>query len=251
MRGYKVFNEDWTCRGLKYKVGEKYKIDKKPECCKVGFHFCEKLKDCFKYYAFDPKNKVAIVEALGDIDREKNGSKACTNKIKIIEELTWNKVLDLVNTGDYNTGDYNTGHWNTGDWNTGNRNIGCFNTKTPKMHMFNRETNITYEDWEWSRVKSILEKMPTDNLIWVCDFEMTDKEKENNPTYKTTGGYLKTIRVTDKEKQEWYNSLKEEDKKEIQNMPNFDAEIFKEITGIEAISISEYKGEKEWRQLLT
>jgi hypothetical protein len=67
MKGYKVFKPDWTCRGFQYEVGQTYKMDADPICCKRGFHFCEKLVDCFSYYDFDPRNHVAEVEALGEV----------------------------------------------------------------------------------------------------------------------------------------------------------------------------------------
>ena len=64
MIAYKVFNSDWTCRGFKYQVGETYEEDINPSVCDLGFHFCKKLADCFSYYAFDPDNKVAEIEAI-------------------------------------------------------------------------------------------------------------------------------------------------------------------------------------------
>ena len=146
MKGYKVFNPDWTCRSFQYEVGQVYEMDAEPKCCGIGFHFCEKAADCFSFYKFDSENKVAEVEALGDIDTD--GVKSCTNKIKIIRELTWHEVLDLVNigkdctgicnsgnrnsgnrnSGDWNSGNRNSGDWNSGDWNSGNRNSGNRNS---------------------------------------------------------------------------------------------------------------------------
>lgn len=64
MKRYKVFQPNWTCRGFKYEVGKTYEEDVKPECCKIGFHFCTDLVDCFNYYPFNPKNKVAEVRIL-------------------------------------------------------------------------------------------------------------------------------------------------------------------------------------------
>ena len=148
VKGFKVFNPDWTCRGFQYKVGETYEEAVEPRCCEVGFHFCLKASDCFNYYGFDPQNHVAEVLALGDVDYESDDSKACTNKIMIVREIPWDEVLRIVNegknctglcntgnrntgnrnTGDCNTGDWNTGDCNTGDWNTGNRNTGNRNT---------------------------------------------------------------------------------------------------------------------------
>ena len=133
MRGYKVFNSDWTCRGMQYEVGKSYKMEETPVICERGFHFCEKVIDCFEYYKFDSKNKVAEIEAYGELDFEKGGNKYCTNKIMIIRELNWHEVLDLVNTGkdctgNRNSGNFNSGNWNSGNWNSGNRNSGNFNS---------------------------------------------------------------------------------------------------------------------------
>ena len=128
VKGYKVFNPDWTCRGFKFEVGKVFEENVVPKCCKRGFHFCTKLSDCFNYYDFNINNKVAEVEALGEVSYKNEDSKCCTNKIKIIRELTWNEVLELVNTGNYNTGYCNTGDYNTGDYNTGYCNTGSCNS---------------------------------------------------------------------------------------------------------------------------
>lgn len=91
MKGYKVFNSDWTCRGFQYKVGETYEMDEEPIICQRGFHFCSILKDCFYHYPLDPnKIKIAEIEALGKIDEVFLGyTQYCTNKIKIVREIYW------------------------------------------------------------------------------------------------------------------------------------------------------------------
>ena len=89
MKGYKVFNSDWTCYdGFQYEVGKTYEMDDEPIICKQGFHFCIDPKDCFRYYNFWDDIKIAEVEALGDIDKVSIDSKHCTNKIKIVKELS-------------------------------------------------------------------------------------------------------------------------------------------------------------------
>ncbi|NMA16453.1 MAG: hypothetical protein GX935_04285, partial [Erysipelotrichia bacterium] len=77
MKGYKVFNPDWTCNDFQYKVGKTFEMEGEVIMCRRGFHFCKKATDCFEYYEFDPNNKVAEVEALGDVETE--GNKSCTN----------------------------------------------------------------------------------------------------------------------------------------------------------------------------
>jgi len=32
MKGFKVFNPDWTCRGFQFEVGKIYEEDVKPRC---------------------------------------------------------------------------------------------------------------------------------------------------------------------------------------------------------------------------
>lgn len=307
MKGYKVFKPDWTCRGFQYSVGKTFEEDMTPSCCNRGFHFCTELKDCFSYYCFDPLNKVAEIEALGEIDTEATGKKHCTNKIKIVREISWEEVLKMINvgkantgfgntgnynsgnynsghwnsgiyntgnynegrynsgnhnTGDYNAGDcnsgnfndgsYNSGHWNSGNWNSGYYNCGncndgsynsgdfnktnfsngCFNTKGSKILMFNKPSDWSIEDWRCSKAKRLLDTISYNALQWVYSDKMTEEEKEQHPKYKTTGGYLKEL---DKSKcgQLWWDNLLDYNKNVIKSLPNFDAEIFKEITGID------------------
>ena len=286
MIGYKVFNHDWSCREMQYKVGTSYKMDDKPVVCNRGFHFCIKASDCFKFYDFNSQNKVAEIEAYGDIDQEADSSKCCTNKIKIVREIPWDEVLRIVNegrdctglanTGNWNTGNRNTGNWNTGNrntgsrnagdcntgnkntgnkntgnWNTGNRNTGnrntgdmntgdwnkvsyssgCFNTDEQKMIMFNKPCDWTLRDWFDCKAKRLLDQIPKKVVKWVQLSDMSDEEKIVHSTCKTTGGYLK---ILDESKcvQLWWNVLPEEDKQVILALPNFDADIFEECTGI-------------------
>ena len=296
MKGFKVFNSNWTCRGFQFEVGKTFTEDVTPVCCDRGFHFCTKAADCFKYYDFNPDNKVAEVEALGDIDTNNDDSKCCTNKIHIIREITWQEVLDLVNlgkactglcnsgnrnSGDWNSGDWNSGNrnsgnrnsgnrnsgdWNSGDWNSGNRNSGnrnsgnrnsgdwnsgdwnsgdwnsgdwnktcfsngCFNTESPKIFLFNKPSDWTYQDWLNSDARYILMDCPSNVLAWVWDDDMTDEEKEQHPEYSVTGGFLKHI---EKEtgRQMWWDGLSDRQKDIVMQLPNFDKDIFKEITGI-------------------
>ena len=133
IKGFKVFNSDWTCRGYQFEVGKTFEEDVKLECCDRGFHFCKQASDCFNYYRFDPNNKVAEVVALGEVDTHSDDSKCSTNKLHIIKEIPWTEVLELVNlgkgnTGLWNSGNCNSGNCNSGDWNSGNCNSGNHNS---------------------------------------------------------------------------------------------------------------------------
>lgn len=245
VRGYKVFNPDWTCSGFQYEVGKTYEMKNKPNLCNVGFHFCKKVSNCFNFYDFNPNNKVAEVIALGDIDD--SDIKACTNKIKIIREISWHEVLDIVNSGsnntglnnsgdcnsgNSNTGDCNSGHRNSGyynsgysntgdcnsgsrnsgncnsgsrnsgDWNKTNHSSGCFNTEESTIKLFNKESNWTYKDWFFSSARAL-----------ICRINMNIDTSECA--------------------QIWWNRLDDDEKEIIKAIPNFDAEIFKEIVGVD------------------
>lgn len=43
IKGFKVFNSNWTCRNFQYKVGKTYKYYGDIGVCRAGFHFCKKL----------------------------------------------------------------------------------------------------------------------------------------------------------------------------------------------------------------
>ena len=301
MEGYKVFEPDWTCRGFQYEVGKTFEEDVTPSCCNRGFHFCKELKDCFNYYSFNPDNKVAKVIALGEIDEESDDSKCCTNKIQIVEEISWEDVLRMVNlgkgnaglcnsgdwnsgnrnsgnrnsgdwnsgnrnsgnrnsgnrnSGDWNSGNRNSGDWNSGnrnsgncnsgDWNSGNRNSGdwnsgdwnktnfsngCFNTEEPKIFLFNKPSDWTYRDWLNSDARYLLNQIPRNVVDWIWSDNMTDEEKEQHPEYEVVGGYLKILDESECG-QLWWDSLSERYKNIIKAMPNFDKEIFEDVTGI-------------------
>ena len=234
VKGYKVFNPDWTCRGFQYEIGKIFEEDVKPSCCDRGFHFCEKAADCFSYYSFNSENRVAEVIALGEVDTD--GKKSCTNKIQIVREIPWQELLTIVNTGKdctglCNTGNWNTGNRNTGDWNKSSFNTGCFNTEEQKITLFNKPSDITYNDWLRSDARYLLNQIPKDVVEWVYEEDMTDEEKAANPTYETTGGYLKVLNESECG-QLWWGSLSDFQKNYIKSIPNFDAEIFEQCTGI-------------------
>ena len=139
-----------------------------------------------------------------------------------------------MNTGNWNTGDWNTGNMNTGDWNKSSFNTGCFNTEEQKIMLFNKPSDMTYNDWLRSDARHLLNKIQKYVVEWVYEEDMTDEEKVANPTYDTTGGYLKVLDESECG-QLWWGSLSDHNKKIIKSIPNFDAEIFEHCTGIKVV----------------
>ena len=131
VKGYKVFNPDWTCMNKQYTCPGTFEEDVNPSVCNVGMHFCKNAADCFRYYDFDPNNHVAEVIAHGTVAEGEN--KCATNKLEIVREIPWAEVLEIMNTGKActgrcNSGDHNSGDWNSGDWNSGDCNSGDYNS---------------------------------------------------------------------------------------------------------------------------
>ena len=280
VKGYKVFNPDWTCRGKQYSCPGTFEEFVSPSVCNVGMHFCKNAADCFRYYDFNPNNHVAEVIAHGTVAEDDN--KCATNKLEIVREIPWAEVLEIVNTGktctgrcnsgnrnsgnwnsgDWNSGDRNSGDWNSGDrnsgnlnsgnrnsgdWNSGNRNSGnwnsgdwnatsfsngCFNTVSPKIYMFNKPTDWTFEQWFNCRARRLLNEIDDCPLEYVYLSDMTDEEKAAHPEAETTGGYLRK-RTTADNARKWWAGLSADDQNVILSLPNFDAAIFKEITGVD------------------
>jgi len=131
------------------------------------------------------------------------------------------------NTGGWNAGNYNTGNRNTGNWNSTNKETGFFNTtQSDTVRVFNKPCNR--KEWESANKPYLLY---FDLVQWIPGGEMTDQEKFNNPTYKTTGGYLKTFDYKEAFQKSWNNASKE-DREKVKALPNFDADVFYEISGI-------------------
>lgn len=133
------------------------------------------------------------------------------------------------NSGNRNSGCWNSGNFNSGSWNSGNKHVGCFNSiNADQAYYFNKLLPVAV--WEAARKPNWLyAPSPT---TWIPAEKMSAQEKRDNPDYKTTNGYL---RVNDM-KAEWlkaYQSASEADVEAVRQLPGFDAEVFKAITGLD------------------
>lgn len=127
-------------------------------------------------------------------------------------------------TGDHSTGDYSVGNWSISDYSTGH-----FSTQTPELTVFDEPCELeVWEEWIDNEAPLWLFFELTE---WVYEQDMADKEKQDYPKYKTTGGYL---RVYDHQEafQRSYNNATREEQLKILTCPNFNADKFYEISGI-------------------
>ena len=250
VKGFKVFNADWTCRNKQYSCPGKFEENVVLSMCGKGMHFCKKVIDCFNYYDFAPSHHVAEVIAYGDVVEK--GDKCVTDKLEIVREISWSELLEIVNSGNRNSGNCNSGNFNSGNFSSGNRNSGncnsgdcnsgdwnqtdfsngCFNTKKQTIHMFNRPSDWTYDDWLNSEACSLMRQIQMNAVKWVRAQDVSEKEAAAHPEVKTTNGYLKVLDNT-KSAIRWWKTLNQRQKNVITAIPNFNKEIFKEITGID------------------
>ena len=224
MRGYKAFDKNLKCRDFQFEVGKEYSHKGTIKLCEKGFHFCVKLQDVFNYYIWSSETRVCEVEAFGEIQSE--GDKSCSTGIRIIREIPRAELLTMMNTGkdntgrsnsgnynsghrnsgygnsghrnsgygnsgnynsgNYNSGNYNSGHSNSGQYNSGDYNSGFFNTVTPKVMIFNKETDVARENINIPYVDLPVTK-------WILPSNMTEQEKKDHPNHDIMDGYLKKI----------------------------------------------------------
>ena len=132
------------------------------------------------------------------------------------------------NSGYGNSGDRNSGDGNSGDWNSGNGNSGYFNSDEPCLRMFNKMTYCKRDDI------NIPSWCYFDLTVWVSYDTATEEEKKKYKNeIEICGGFLKTIDYKDAWRLAW-NKASIKERKKLFKLPNWDNEVFKEITGIDA-----------------
>ena len=142
------------------------------------------------------------------------------------------------NSGNKNSGDYNSGYLNSGDNNSGNANSGDWNkcdgsngifcTEEPTIRIFDKDTDMTLNEFRKSKYGKALRSVKLKLTEWI---EYTEEEKKEDDKKRLIGGYLKEYSYKEA-CANWWDELTEENKDIIKSIPNFDADKFKEITGI-------------------
>ena len=259
MKGYKAFDLGWKCRDFQYEIGKTYELPEGQELkiCQCGFHFCENPIDVFAYYPFTDNTLVAEIEALGDIKQK--GTKLVTDKIKIVKEFTDEELQELIRNGDcnsgcYNSGDFNSGHYNSGNHNSSNHNSGSYNSGDRNSGDFNsgccnsgkcnsgwhNSGDLNSGDYNSGDYNSGCHNSGYHNSgyfnkgNWNSGIFNTDEPTVrafNKPTnIKLTDFRAKYHNLFDRISN---NTLIDGDIELIKSLPNFDAKIFLEITGID------------------
>jgi len=138
------------------------------------------------------------------------------------------------NSGYYNSGNHNSGNHNSGNYNSGNYNSGIFNSTTPKLCIFNQQSDITWDDIfsnpELQFVRAILDA-PLRLTEWLVFNDMSDAQKTVYASCEKQGGILLEYSYKDACAQ-WWEKIDDGIKKQFVKWEYFNAVVFEEITGI-------------------
>ena len=133
-----------------------------------------------------------------------------------------------ANSGDCNSGDNNSGNANSGDWNKCDGSNGIFCTEEPKIRIFDKDTDMTLNEFRKSKYGKALRSVKLKLTEWI---KYTEEEMKENKNKRLIGGYLKEYSYKEA-CANWWIELTEENREIIKSIPNFDKEKFYEITGI-------------------
>lgn len=221
----KGFDKNLCCRGMQFKVGKIYDTGAKDDeirlCSNTVYHYCDNIRQVHTYYSCNParQNRFCEIEVLGA--EVTDGEKCGSNKIKLVREIVGDELKTLIgqingNTGLFNSGSWNSGSWNSGEWNSCDYSNGVFcNQEDKDIRIFNKPSGMSLEEFWDSKYYEALKSEPLELTYWD-----NENQKLKRRSYKDACAI-------------WWSKLTEKNKKIIQEIPNFDPEIFFDITGID------------------
>lgn len=221
----KGFDKNLCCRGMQFEVGKIYDTGAKDDeirlCSNTVYHYCDNITQAHEHYSCVPnqQNRFCEIEVLGA--EVTDGKKCGSNKIKIVREIVGDELKTLIgqingNTGLFNSGDWNSGDWNSGDWNSCNGSNGVFcNQEDKNIRIFNKPSGMSLQRFRRSKYYDALISEPLELTYW----------DEKNEKLKCRS-YKDACAI-------WWSKLTVENKKIILEIPNFDPEVFFDITGID------------------
>ena len=255
--------------GKDYKIDlpKGYKLTANDLCSNKVFHFCDSLSKVHTFYSCQfEDNRFCIIEVLGQLCDD--GTKCGSDHIRIVRELTGEELAIAKgltggntglfnsgylnsgylnsgyrnrgdrNSGDLNSGDRNSGYLNSGDLNSGDLNSGDLNSgifnKTngsngvfcnvePKICIFNIQTDWTLKEFYDSKYY---------DAIMSSDFPLTEWKQDDNPAENGVDGKL-IVNTYEDACRRWWDGMTKANKDIIKSIPNFNIDVFCDITGID------------------
>jgi len=231
-----------------------------------SFYGCD--NETNRYCIIEPLGEIVSSDDKCGSDYIRVVREICGDELRILKGLT-NNNTGLFNSGNWNSGNWNSGdgnsgnrnsgNWNSGNRNSGNRNSGNWNSgdgnsgngnsgngnsgyrnscdysngvfcneSDMNIRIFNRPSGMSLKDFYNSRYYDALTSEP---LLLTELIEYTQEEKQNDKDKEMIGYWLKEYSYKEASKI-WWDKLTVDNKKIIQEIPNFDAEVFYDITGI-------------------
>lgn len=222
----KGFDKNLCCRGMQFEVGKIYDTGAKDDeirlCSNTVYHYCDNIEQVHTHYSCNPahQNRFCEIEVLGA--EVTDGEKCGSNKVKLVREIVGDELKTLIgqingNTGLFNSGNQNSGDRNSGYWNSCNYSNGVFcNQEDKDIRIFNKPSGMSLEEFWNSKYYEALQSEPLELTYWD-----NENKKLKCRSYKDACAI-------------WWSKLTKKNKKIIQEIPNFDPEIFFDITGIDA-----------------
>ena len=231
----KGFDKDLKCRGYQFEIGKDYKIDlpdgyeltQNDLCSDKVFHFCDGLSKVHQFYGCNNENnRYCIIEVLGQFCE--TDDKCGSNHIKIVREITGEELkiakgLTNGNSGLFNSGSYNSGSYNSGIFNKTDNSNGVFCNVEPKICIFNIQTDWTLKEFYNSKYY---------DAIMSSDFPLTEwKSKAETPENGVDGELI--VNTYEEACRRWWDGMSQENREIIKSIPNFNIDVFCDITGID------------------
>ena len=255
--------------GKDYKIDlpDGYILTTRDLCSGNVFHFCDSLSKVHGFYSCNvDSNRYCVIEVLGQLCDD--GKKCGSDHIRIVRELTGEELAiakgltggntGLFNSGYRNSGDLNSGYRNSGDQNSGYRNSGDQNSgylnsgylnsgylnsgyrnsgifnKTNgsngvfcnvehKICIFNIQTDWTLKEFYDSKYY---------DAIMSSDFPLTEWKQDDNPAENGVDGKL-IVNTYEDACHRWWDNMTQRNKDIIKSIPNFNIDVFCDITGID------------------
>ena len=127
------------------------------------------------------------------------------------------------NSGWYNSGSYNSGSYNSGIFNKTDNSNGVFCNVEPKICIFNIQTDWTLKEFYNSKYY---------DAIMSSDFPLTEwKSKAETPENGVDGELI--VNTYEEACRRWWDGMSQENREIIKSIPNFNIDVFCDITGID------------------
>jgi len=260
--GYKILNNDWSASYGDYNYADEngnvegtvHTMDGDLKHCENGLHFCKNPINCMSYYPMVQWNKFAKISAFDEVKDHSDCKSECRT-MRIDKVLSWDKFLEEMKSvqqkelQDQNGIRYGSGiSYGSGIRNGYGINYGygisggygiyrskyckecegisnCIFTykKSGKLYLFNKKVTQEYFDQIWHEMERLADG-------WYPNFTNAEElMAANGGEWKATPAPM----ITGREDTEAYADMPQKLIDYIKALPEYNAKIFKAITGRE------------------